>query len=338
MYIRRDISTQDYLLCESYREEDCWKHRVLVNLGQDPGVFVEYPGGNSFYFKEELEDTLRKKAVQYSIEELERLFVPFLDPEIRRIYEMFDRGVKRKKWKSLTKEELFLRQKGLHPFDKRRLHYLRCGRVNIGNLDTRPWGFLNVLLDKSRDEIEAVIEEMEIELPPLETLPYIYTALNMQRHFLHMLTRFHPWTLDQEKMDRCFVQDICLLNQDPYFFRGVPDHDPSTLHPYLKKYVILYFDGPGLARANGYHHMGDDFLGSFSYYRRGAQSARRVSFNDKEACERLGITVEEFSKMSRQELNKAFRLKAKEAHPDAGGDKEEFVAVMEAYKKLLKRK
>jgi len=309
---------------------------VLVDLGQDPELYVEYPGGNAFYFKEELEDTLREKHVQYSIEELERLFLPFLDPEIRRIYEMFDRGEKKKKWKSLSKEELHRRQRELHPFDKRRLHYLRCGRVNIGNLDARPWGFLNVLLDKSRDEIEALIEEMEMELPPFEALSYIYTALNMQRHFLHMLTRFHPWTLDQEKMDRCFIQDICLLNQDPGFFRGVSRHDPKVLHPYLRKYVVLYFDGPGLAAPHG-HPMGDDSLGSFSYYRR-APKPRGVSLNDREACHKLGITVEEFSRMSRQELNKIFRLKAKQAHPDAGGDKEEFVAVMEAYEKLLRRK
>ena len=333
MYIKRDMSGDRYFLCESYWEEDCWKSRVLVDLGHDPERYVEYPGGNSFYFKEELEDTLHHMGVKYSIQELERLFLPFMDPEIRRIYEMFDRGQRPSKWKGLSKEELFRRQKGLHSFDKRRLHYLRCGRVNIGNLEARAWGFLNVLLDKSRDEIETLIQEMEMELPPHEILPYIYTSLNMQRHFLHLLTRFHPWAMDQEKLDHFFLEDLCRLNQDPLFFRGVDSHDPDVLHPYLRRYAELYFAGVVFEPPLG-HNMGDDFIGTFRFYRR-TPPRKGLTLDQKEACKKLGISWEEFPKMTRQELARAFRVKAKEVHPDAGGRKEEFVEIKEAYEVLI---
>ena len=337
MYIRRNSrSNRHYVLCESYEEHGYWKHRVLTDLGPDPALHLEYPGGNSFYIKEYVEDRLQSLGAAYTIEELERLFLPFVPPDIRRIYEMFDRKPPPKKWKSLSKEELFRRQKLLHSFDKRRIHYLRCGRVDIGNLDARPWGFLNPLLDKSRDEIETMLQEMERELPLHEIRPYLYTSLHMQRHFSHLLTRNHPTALDQDRLDELFVQDLCMLNTDTRFFQGVEDHDPSTLHPYLVKYLIMYLDSRW-DEAYFWHGYEDGFIGTHRFFR-SRPRMQKFSANEQEACEILSISLNEFKSMTKDQLIKAYRVRAKQVHPDMGGDKETFVKVKQAYELLMRRK
>ena len=214
-----------------------------MDLGPDPEQHIVYPGGNSFYVEESLEERFRLKEATFSIDELEKLFMPFIDPRIRRIVEQFERPVRRTRDRDRLRSDALLKeQQRLHPFDKRRLHFLRCGRVNIGNLDARPWKFLNVLMDKSRDELETLFQGMEGELPPQEIREYLYTALHMQGHFRHLLTRHQPAFLDPEKVDNYLVEDLCRLNRDPAFFKGVARHDPDDLHPYLIRYLILYFD------------------------------------------------------------------------------------------------
>jgi hypothetical protein len=233
----------------------------------------------------------------------------------------------RKTYKSYSREELFRRQQALHDFDKRRIHYLRFGRVEIGNLDTRPWPFLNVLLDKSRDEIEQVLEDMERVLSPWETRPYLYTALRCQSEFGHLLTRNRPDALDPERVDEVFVQKLCDVNADASFFPGVGNHDPDRLHDYLVRYLILYFDQPVQGPWREYV---EDFI----------RKSRPFPFNGevKEACRLLGIEPGAFHAMDRRKLTRVYRAKAKEAHPDRGGKNEAFVRVRAAYELLLKRK
>jgi len=209
-----------------------------MDLGADPAKYIVYPGGNAFYIKESLEETLTERATDFSYDELEVLFLPFLKPRIRRVVEFFQRpATKDKHWKAMNSETLYQYQNRLHDFDKRRLHYLRYGRVDIGKLEGRSWPFLNVLLEKSRDEIEYVIQSIEADLSALEIRPYLYTALNLQTHFRHLLTRFQPAALDPEKVNDHFVKDLFMLNRDKRFFLGVEDHDPDTLHAYLVKYL-----------------------------------------------------------------------------------------------------
>jgi hypothetical protein len=326
-----------YVICESFEGEGCWKHRELMDLGADPQQYIRYPGGSSFYIEPSVEETLLEKGAQGVEEELEGLFLPFLEPRIRRIVERFTRSSgNRGRWKGLGREELMHEQGKLHSFDKRRLHYLRCGRVDIGDLNARPWKFLNILLEKSRDEIEHVLYGMEQELPPEETRRYLYTALEIQTHFRHLLTRHHPEMLDPEKVDHYFLEDLCRLNRDPRFFRGVGDRDPDVLHPYLVRYVIMYFD----------HSFDDgapwaDYVSDFMWrqrFHRPARSRPGWSGDEKEACRRLGITLQEFEKMARRDIVRCYRLKAKETHPDRGGEEEAFVRLKEAYECLLRRK
>ncbi len=308
-----------------------------MDLGPDPGEFIVYPGGNGFYIKESLEDALRAKKARYSDEELEGLFIPFLDPYIRQIVERFKRpGRKQTRWGRCSPEELLKYQRSLHSFDKRRLHYLRCGRVDIGNLEGRPWKFLNVLLEKSRDEIEHVIEEMERLLAPHEMRPYIFTALELQTYFRHHPARNQPAALNSEKVDEYLLKDLCWLNQDEKFFRGVKHDRSDSLHPYLVKYLVLYFDNPFDPRT-----LWDDYVEDFRWrhqFQRKSSAHAVMSIPEREACKCLGISLEDFKTMSRRELIRCYRRLAKETHPDRGGEKENFVRIKEAYECLLMRK
>jgi hypothetical protein len=308
-----------------------------MDLGPDPEEYIEYGGRNSFYFKEVLEETLLAKGARYSDDELEALFKPFLAPDIRRIVEMFQKRDRHpSKWRACTEEVLLRCQNQLHSFDKRRLHYLRFGRVDIGNLEGRPWKFLNILLEKSRDEIEHTLQAMEQELPPHEIRPYLYTALELQTHFRHLLIRNQPVALDPEKVDHFFLEDLCRLNRDEKFFRGVSHADRSFLHPYLVRYLVLYFDHVFDARSvwDGYV---EDFMWRHQFYRT-PRSAGRISTTEQEACRCLGICPEDFRDMDRHALTRCFRQRAKETHPDTGGDEVAFVEIREAYECLMRRK
>jgi hypothetical protein len=308
-----------------------------MDLGPDPEQYIEYPGGNGFYIKEAVEERLRRIGASYSDEELERLFIPFLDPHIRRIVERFS-GPRRsvEKWRRCSKGELLGYHRALHPFDKRRLHYLRFGRVDIGDLDARPWKFLNVLLDKSRDEIEQLFDGMEQELPPQEIRTYLYTALHLQTHFKHLLIRNHPAALDPEKVDHYFVEDLCRLNRDDLFFSGVDRRGSDTLHPYLIKYLVLYFDHAFDPRTvwGEYVH---DFVWRHRFYRPPGNK-KGMSLTEREACRTLGIAQEDFGVMDRGDLTQCFRRLAMETNPDKGGEKGRFIKIKEAYECLLRLK
>jgi hypothetical protein len=338
LYLKREIiqGDQHYTIRETYRSDGCLKHRILFDLGADPGSYIEYPGGNSFYIRESLLENLRLQGVEYSENDLEGLFIPFLDPHVRRIVERFTRrGSPR--WKPVSSEALLRHHKALHAFDKRRLHYLRFGRVHIGDLDAKPWKFLNVLLEKSRDEIETLLEVMEWELQPQEIRRYLYTALGLQRHFRHLPTRYHPEALDPFKVEDCFLEEICRLNRDERFFMGVNDHDPAGLHPYLRKYVIVYFDNAFDPRIVWDEYVAD-FVWRHRFSRRSGSPQGGISGSEKEACLHLGITLKEFEKMDRRELLRIYRRLALKSHPDQGGDKEAFIRLRAAYERLLQRK
>lgn len=339
MYIRRVKYTdgEHYVLRESFRDQDVWRHRDIMDLGASPSQFIEYPGGKGYYFDESLEEALRSQHLNYTMDDLENAFLPFMRQDVRSIIERFQfRGTDRTadRWRKCSSQELLSSQKALHSFDKRRLHYLRCGRIDIGELEGRPWKFLNVLLGKSRDEIEHTLETMEAVLRPQEIKAYVFTAFNLQAHFPHHLLRNHPSALDAERLDSLFLEEVCRVNRDPVFFRGLAHHDPEVLHGYLVKYLVLCFDHD----FDGDIH--DDWLENFM--RRGRpwrrQPARGREVSHEEACAILGISAEECRSMDHKDLMRLYREKAKEAHPDMGGDHEAFLKVKKAYEALLLRK
>ncbi|MBW1975044.1 MAG: J domain-containing protein [Deltaproteobacteria bacterium] len=338
MYLRKiqvGPCAYHYIIRESYWNGTCWTYRDLIDLGSNPGSHIHYVGGNGFYFNEFIEERLDELGVNYTSEDLEEIFFPFLKPHIQRILYIFgsSRRTSKNKWHNYSEEKLFEEQKDIHSFDKRRLHFLRCGRVDIGNLNTKAWKFLNILLEKSRDEREAIIEKMEAQLRPREVKSYVYTALNLQEYFSTSILKNHPLALDAERIDEAFLDAICRLNRDREFFRGVPDHDPKVLHPYLKKYVIYFYD-----YEFGQSIRWDEFIrGIFGSqeHRAYKRMRSRVDIGLDDACSVLGIKRKELKSMSRKELKRIYKKKARETHPDTGGEHEAFIRLTEAYHKLM---
>lgn len=306
-----------------------------MDLGTDPCVHIEYPGGNSFCFSAEVDDVLCAKGVDYSSEELEEVFFPFLDPRIRRVVRSFTHAPGRSGCPHASpKNDLWKYEKELHPFDKRRLHYLRCGRIDIGELEGRSWKFLKVLLGKCRDEIECVIEEMEGQLRPQELGSYVYAAFNLQSHFPGHVLKNMPAGLDPERVDECLLEEICRLNGDPRYFAGMNGHDGESLHPFLVKYVVLHFD-------HGYERrtLWDEYMKEFERRRRFApRGPVGARMELKEAFVIFGITAEEFQAMGRREVVRRYRRHAGKSHPDHGGNHEDFLKLTEAYELLMSRK
>ena len=308
-----------------------------MDLGSDPGAYLEYPGGNSFHVKESFLERVQGIAERFSEGKLEALLMPFMDPHIRRIVERFERPKESARpWRSLSSDEVLEQQKKLHSFDKRRFHYLRFGRVQMGDLDRRPFRFLQVLSEKSRDEIEAMMEQMEWVLKPHERRTYVYTAFRLQNHFQHLFTRNHPSALDPERVDEFFMEDICRLNKDERFFDGVAPHDQQSLHPYLIKYLILYFDND-FVPGTFWNQTVKDFMWKHRFHRK-AKPHISSAVSHKAACRCLEISLDDFKQMDRQKLTRCYRRLAKKTHPDRGGEGDRFVEIKAAYEMLLQMK
>ncbi|ROQ89546.1 J domain-containing protein [Desulfosoma caldarium] len=335
LYIRRtrDGRQTRYVLRESFWNGSCFAARDIVDLGGDPARHIVYVGGNGFYFSEAVEEAFARMGLKRNTEDLEQAFLLYLDPHIRRVIENFTMG-RVGRSPSWNAEEAAHHQRFLHPFDKRRLHFLRCGRTDMGNLEGRTWKFLNVLCDKSRDEIEHVIEGMEKVLRPHEWRNYLFTALDLQKYFPNRCMKNHPAALDPEAVDAYFLKEICRLNQDALFFVGVEDHNPQILHAFLVKYVIMYFDH-AFSPGSVWGRVFEDFVRyrSFSF-----RPAARQGLTEEEACACLGLQPKEYRAMSAQALARHYRKKAKKHHPDAGGDHETFIRLSQAYECLMRCK
>ncbi len=332
MYIaKKEINGRThYFIRETYSEDGKLKSRTLFALGPNPSKYIVYPGGNSYYIHESVELSILEKGFNVDTFELEDLFWPFLDTRLKRIIKK-PAEKRPSAYKGLSREKLREVQAGIHLFDKRRLHYLRFGVIDQRDILAIPYRFYNKVLGKSRDEIECIIDEMEERLKPAEIKIYIYTIFNLQRHFYDSpLCRTAPYLLDQDRMDDCFLEELCHLNQDHTFFGT--ERNGESLHEYLKKYLIMYFDNDFVKDPEAELH---ERLHRRGFYQPGETG---ISLSIEEACTRMKISVNEFRAMSKRRLTRHFKKLAHECHPDKGGDHEEFIRIRDAYKRLLEEK
>lgn len=333
MYLRRVTSgdCDHFIIRESIRSDGRWKYRDILDLGCDPGNYIIYPGSYGFYFDSVLEEALEARGAKYSDAELELMLLPFMKPHIQQILNRFhNMGRSPTRMPRLSDAEILENQRNLHAFDKRRLHYLKFGRLDIGELDGRPWRFLKVLFGKSRDEIEHTLEGMESILRPHEIRSYIYASLDLQSHFSNHLLRNHPGALDPEIVDEVFLKEICHLNSDEGFFMGHEEGRGASLHHYLTKYVILYFDHA--FEGIDPNEAAREYVRRHRAYRAPPDTSKKMAV--EEACAILGISVARMREMTRIDLVRLYRKKVMEAHPDKGGSHEEFVKITRAFEVL----
>ena len=321
-----------YYIRESYRDGNYYSSRDLIDLGTDPAAYIIYPGGNAFYIDPKIEDHLEELGVAFENSDVEDIFWRFLDPRIQRALEHFrHREVHSRKQKQ-SKETSKNSSAAVHIFDKRRLHYLKFGRMEQGYLWRVPEKFFDMLRNKSRDEIEQRFLDMEWQLNPREYKAYTYVIFNISQFFTESFARKRPQFLKQSDMDEYVIDEICRLNQDHKFWSGMKTG--SNLHEYLIRYILMYFDYE-FAPASWV----DDYIRNFINSRRNYQSPfEAAAVTLEEASSIFGESREVLKKLNRQELISLFRRRAQELHPDKGGDQEKFVELTRAYDSLLRTK
>jgi phage-related protein len=271
--------------------------------------------------------------VQASQEDLEQIFWPFLDPAVRRIIRNHAPRRSGKGGKRIARSELAHVQKDLHIFDKRRLYFLRYGSAELREMSSRPMRVYNRLLEKSRDEIEQMIEGMEPTLRQTERRAYTYFIFDLQRFFSSPLARRYPQAMDPDVMDEAFLEEVCRLQADKGLF---PDQERADgLDPVLVRYVIMYFDNEFQVPNAEWDYV-QDFMRRHRGHRRPVR--RRPRLGLEEACKALDIDPALVQHFSLKQLAQQYRKKALECHPDQGGTHEQFISLTRAYKDLLTRK
>ncbi len=321
-----------YFIRETYRHEDHFMSRDLIDLGTDPGSYIVYPGGNSFYIDEVVEDRLSALGTAVDPDELEDIFWRFVHPEIRRVLEPFRSRQKRHKTSRREKGREEYLNSQIHIFDKRRMHYLRFGHIDQRNIGRLPSRFFRMLHDKSRDEIEQALMDMETGLAPREYKAYTYAIFNIQKFFFELYANKTPQMLSIDKVDKHFIEQVCRLNTDHFFWAGMKTGD--SLHDYLVRYVLMYFDYDFAPRS-----FIEDYIRQFINNRRDYRQPYKSGASTlKKASTIFGETKGVLKKMNRKNLARLYRRKARELHPDKGGDHDKFVNLTQAYHELLKTK
>lgn len=335
MYLAKQVMSGKtlYFIRESYQEGPRWKSRDIFELGEDPSAWIHYPGGVGYYIHDQVEEALRSKGIDASQEELEKIFLPFLAPEVRKVIRQFPGKGSKRGHRRYSRRELTELQKEIHVFDKRRIGFLRSGASDPRKVPFYPLRLYNRLLQKSRDEIEQMFEEREARLPPGERKQYIYFIFDLSRHFTSPLATDWPQAMDPDKMDRAFLEEICRYQEDVNLF---PESAASgVLHPALVRYVIMYFDNqfrvPEFERA-----YIEDFIHRHRTHRKPPKRTPHLS--EREACGILDIEEQDFENFGLRQLARHYRQKALECHPDHGGSHENFIRLTNAYRELLARK
>lgn len=329
MYLARlpnKIKGYEYIIRQSYADGDCYRSRDLFDLGDDPTQFIIYPGGNSFYIDMVVEDAIADMGISVSQDDLEPIFLPFLEPRVRRVIDGFDR-----KTRTELRSATCVPADAFHLFDRYRLHFLKLGRVDQRDFGGTPDRFYAGLQHKSRDEIEHDFIAAERILKADELAHYTYQIFDLQRYFSEQFARSHPQGLDQDRMDHFFVKTLCQLDRDDVFWMG-SEEEPG-LRQHLVRYAVMYFDAT-FSTLDPFK----DFLRDFMNRHRIYQPPESVQISLEESAGLLGVTVDALKKMDYQTLTRHYRKMALKHHPDKGGDQETFVKLNTAYGKLLKRK
>jgi hypothetical protein len=308
---------------------NCWQSRDLFDLGRSPWEYIQYPGGNAFYIEECVNERLAAMGVQYDICELEELFWRFIRKEIRQKIEPF---YCRRRRRSRKTDKKNLAEHQVQFFDKRRIYYLRCGVVDQPRVGRLPLRHFTGLLNKSRDEIEQYILQLEKSLHPREYKQYVYAIFDLQRYFKASAARSIPQALDQDELDRYFIKDLCRLQKDDLFWAGFAGR--NGLHDYLVRYAVMFFDYE-FDGGSAWDEYLQKFINSRRFYR---PPSPKTKIAITEIVEIFGETEENLQAMKKSELTRLFRQKAHELHPDKGGEHDSFVRLAEAYKELLRKK
>ena len=336
IYLSRSVLTQplQYTLRLSFwnTEKNCFTTSELLDLGTAPEDFLQYPNDTSFQLDIDMVYRIEKLCGRDMEPELERLLWPFVDPTVQRKMEHFFFRNSGQVPFQAGKKLLSCNGQPAHSFDKRRLHFLRVGSTDQGRVFRMPPRLEAKLLNRSRDELEQYFLEGEARLREHELKSYLYTALNLQKHFSEPFARSIPQALPPEKIDEAFLKEFCLINDDRDFWQERTDF--SHLPDYLIRYLILFFDSNFQQRNRGFEQAREFMDG----HRQFKWPERKNTVEKDEIATIFEESEETLSNADQKEITRLYRQKAKSLHPDKGGDQEKFVRLTEAYEQLLRGK
>lgn len=315
-----------FFIRESFLENEIYYSRDLMELGENPGKFIIYANHMAFYIDESVEDHLSAAGMNVSQDELEDLFWPYLRPDVKYRFR-YARSRSKKETAGNTASHHF------HMFDRRRLHFLRFGQMNQKRIFNVSPKMFQVLNEKSRDELEQYFILNEKKLKPKEFKSYVYVIFDLQNHFGKTFATEMPQVLDQSEVDAHFLDDICRLNCDKKFWAGM--EMTGWLHEYLKRYIILFFDS-AYAETRYFDEKRYDWINSKRAYKPFPFKTKEKMY--QEASTIFGMPTNDLKKMSKKDLTKLYRKKARALHPDGGGSHDEFIHLSEVYDALVEGK
>ncbi|MFZ5765009.1 MAG: J domain-containing protein [Thermodesulfobacteriota bacterium] len=307
-------------------------HRDIAPLGNDPQLFIHYQENGGYTIDDRLIATIGETAGADAEELVADLLWPFVRLDVRTRLESFRHRGRGKATTPVTPAEQEAIAREMHDFDRRRLHYLWYGAIDQSRLHRMPNRLCRRLLNRCRDEKEQFFITMEQNFFADEIKRYLYAVFDLQRHFSESYARIMPEGLNEERLDACFVETICRLNRDPNLWQGLAE--TAGLQPYLIRYLILFFDYDFAAG-----QAIDDYIRQFiNSHRTFRFPQKKGTMSRDEASAVFGETREKLDGMSKRELTRLYRHKAKQLHPDTGGGHDEFVRLTAAFEELLRRR
>ncbi len=302
-------------------------YRQVFDLGSDPTRYVSYFGGDVLCFYEGLQDAVAKECSGDPDTVLEDLLFSFLSLDEQQKIRTF-RRTSTPRLSPLSDQEKHEIDSFVHMFDRRRLYYIRYGAVDQSRIHGVKEKLYRPLLYKCRDEKECYFQQAEKSLKSSEFKKYVYVIFNLQLGFSESFSSHMPEALDQRKVEELFVEKLCRLNADASFWQG--ENHSWSLHHHLHHYLIKFLDYSYEGRS--FQH---DFYKSFrADHRKFRWPEPQELVSEKEIQETFCISSAELKKMDKRELARLFRKKAKEYHPDSGGESEKFILLRKAYDKI----
>ncbi len=306
-------------------------YQVVFDLGGDPCRYIERLSDDICYFSAELEERLQQETSEDASLILEELLWDFLPAEEQTRLSIFRyRGKARVS--ALSEGERLAIEKDIHLFDRRRLYYLRYGGVDQSRIFRLNPKLYRPLLNKCRDEREFYLLDLEKALQHNELRTYVFAIFDLQRHFTESFSATMPEALNQTDIADFFIEEICSLNDDKSFWRT--GTGGTSLHDHLIRYMIMFFD-----HGYGRRSLFDDFVREFmGRHRAFSWPEKKPTVSTGQAEKIFQRKWQKLQKMSRRELTRLYRERAKELHPDSGGNHEQFIELNGAYASLMARK
>ena len=140
--------------------------------------------------------------------------------------------------------------------------------------------------------------------------------------------RTAPQHLDQKALDDHFLDDLCALNRDTFFWMGEPAE--AFLHPHLRRMAVMFFDF-------SFGRQDMDKQGVRDALSRAAASGGDLPA-EEDALLLFNLSLKDLLSLEWPELVRLYRSRALLLHPDHGGSHEQFVRLTQVFKVLVRRK